>query len=262
MYVNEAVELACNYAPNEYNIKNFYIWIDEVNAMLTMEDKEIYCVIKLPIANDRSILIPQPLNIEHIVSVECDGKAYDKNDICVRDRYTWLIPGRGRIATVTYQKQYEPIRQTKYKGDVIISGNSFDLPYNTDLFQIGDSVIFITQDGDKYELHIMDMEPTEKNRSMYNTYTFQQVSAHIPTDNTYQGATIARIITDRTVCEAPFDTMYVDYLIAKINLYQHDNDAYSQYMASFNSRLDTYKRWLNSRMPLPPTSDGKFKNLW
>ena len=70
MYVNEAIELACNYAPNEYNIKNFYTWIDEVNAMLTMEDRELYCVIKLPVARDRSILLTPPLNIVHNASVE------------------------------------------------------------------------------------------------------------------------------------------------------------------------------------------------
>ena len=65
--------------------------------------------------------------------------------------------------------------------------------------------------------------------------------------------------SDETLCGPPYDSMYIDYVLAKICLYQRDFDTYNQFMASFNSKLDAYKRWYMSG---PPRRADKLKNWW
>lgn len=69
----------------------------------------------------------------------------------------------------------------------------------------------------------------------------------------------APVIDDETVCEAPYDSMYIDYVIAKLHLYQHDNDGYNRHITAFNSRLNSYKRVMASKLPKPA---GRFRNWW
>ncbi len=65
--------------------------------------------------------------------------------------------------------------------------------------------------------------------------------------------------SDETLCDTPYDIMYIDYVIAKICLYQHDFNTYNQFISLFNTRLDAYKRW---RMSSPPHQAEKLKNWW
>lgn len=43
--------------------------------------------------------------------------------------------------------------------------------------------------------------------------------------------------TDGTVCGAPYDRMYIDFIIAKCNYYNRDFAGYNQHMTYFNSLL-------------------------
>lgn len=48
---------------------------------------------------------------------------------------------------------------------------------------------------------------------------------------------ITDIFQDETVCGAPYDRMYIDYLIAKCNYYNRDFSGYNQHMNYFNAIL-------------------------
>ena len=65
--------------------------------------------------------------------------------------------------------------------------------------------------------------------------------------------------SDETLCNTPYDVMYIDYVLAKIALYQRDFNAYNQHISLFNTRLDAYKRW---RMSNPPHKSEALKNWW
>lgn len=66
-------------------------------------------------------------------------------------------------------------------------------------------------------------------------------------------------VSDTTLCDTPYDIMYIDYVIAKICLYQHDFNTYNQFISLFNTRLDAYKRW---RMSSPLHQAQRLKNWW
>lgn len=64
---------------------------------------------------------------------------------------------------------------------------------------------------------------------------------------------------DRTLCPAPYDSMYIDYVIAKINLYQHNDAGYSRHISAFNSKYSAYRKWIIGFLPPDP---GQFINWW
>ena len=69
-------------------------------------------------------------------------------------------------------------------------------------------------------------------------------------------ANIDRVITDKTVCDIPYDEMYIHWLCAKICYWQKNFAAYNQHMTSFNQLLSDYSHYIIERSP--STDDGKF----
>lgn len=63
-----------------------------------------------------------------------------------------------------------------------------------------------------------------------------------------------------TVCPAPYDSMYMDYVCAQIALQQNDLNDYNKFINTFNVRFDAYKKFYGSNSPI---SDRKnFVNLY
>jgi hypothetical protein len=65
-----------------------------------------------------------------------------------------------------------------------------------------------------------------------------------------------------TVIPAPYDAMYIDFLLAKCCYYQRDYDAYNQHIVSFNSKLEDFAKWYIERnMPVRETKN-MINNWW
>lgn len=63
-----------------------------------------------------------------------------------------------------------------------------------------------------------------------------------------------------TVCPAPWDAMYVDYVCAQMAYHQNDLSDYEKYIHTYNVRFESYKKWFLSNSPI---SDRKnFVNLY
>lgn len=69
-------------------------------------------------------------------------------------------------------------------------------------------------------------------------------------------------MAEETIPPAPYDRMYLDFILAKICYYQRDYDAYNQHIISFNSKLEDYAKWYIERnMPVRETKNT-VKNWW
>lgn len=63
-----------------------------------------------------------------------------------------------------------------------------------------------------------------------------------------------------TVCPAPFDAMYLDYVSAQVAFQQNDLDDYNKFISRYNNRFLGYKKYFGSNSPV---SDRKgFVNLY
>ncbi len=292
MYINEVVRRVRNYYPNEYDLSEHYNWCDEVSAMLLIEDRCSYKSIILPVENNGTFLLPEDVNIEYIENVTAGRVTYKKEDARTMGAERLYVKGARRAlclpvsgvvppsVRVDYLVPYTPIRLPKYIGTVEFfdDGSGICLPRCE--FITGDTInIDVKDELDRIhsynEIPLMNVYLTDDSfeyccitaDGMLSDVLSDAANGVIPTaDNpTYDNSvfikntTITRCVTDKTVCDPPFDTMYIDYLLAKVNLYQRDISAYNQHMTAFNSRLAAYKKWLISRMP---KDDGKLNNWW
>ena len=271
MYINDVIRSVKNAYPSEYDTGEMYKWCDEVSSMLTEEDRPTYHRVVLPVGKDGSVLLPQGVKTEYVTKV-CAGKLilnytdmrmYGGRDIYIKGMNGIRIENQAEMpqtVTVDYQKPYRPIRLVKYYGDYETTDNTLEI-YPSQ-FVAGDSIV-MSVDGETDEVYsdipVLSVDVTDdasgdlKHVLTVPDGTFENISSSTGTAN------IMRIVTDRTVCDAPFDSMYIDYILAKINLYQHNTNDHNTYMTLFNSRLSAYKEWLIKRMP---SGDERFKNWW
>ena len=63
-----------------------------------------------------------------------------------------------------------------------------------------------------------------------------------------------------TLCRAPHDNLYVDFLCAQIAFYQNDLADYNKFIGSYNQRLADLEKVIAEKAPKQP--ENVFKNLW
>lgn len=262
MYINEAISAADKYYPNEYELPEKYLWCDEVSSMLAIEDRRVYKEKRLPIARDGTVLLPENVSIEYIDKVIYKGKELAKQDDRTFGRAITVNgycvgEGDGDFVTVVYLVPYEPIRLIKYNGDVIINNENNSVKIKSCEFIIGDTLILQSGDTTVTDIPLLDIECDINAEYPYTLICGGGYLDELSDENS--NCIITRYVTDKTVCDAPFDGMYVDYLLAKINMHQRDIPAYNQHITAFNSRLNAYKKWVNEHSP---KDEGKIINWW
>ena len=270
MYINDVIRRVRGYYPNEYDTTELYSWCDEVSAILAVEDRPTYKEKVLPLSADGTVYLPDGVKFENIERVIADGVELKKEDIRDFAKSTINIKGynakvrdasilpKASSVTVVYLAPYEPIRLCKYNGSIKIHNSSTIKIKNSD-FVVGDILTMQGSDNNVIAPAVpviqIDYEPFDE-YAYTLTSTDDALSDITSTD--FNGI-ITRTVTDETLCDAPYDSMYIDYVIAKINMYQRDIAAYNQHMTLFNSKLDSYKKWIVSRMP---QSRSTFINWW
>lgn len=265
MYINEVIKLARNYLPSEYSITELYKWCNEVSAMLVIEDRCTYKEKILPIANDGTVLLPEGVSFENVERIISGSEVIAKHDlrtaskaIYVKGRNGFIInrrtPHMSGTARVIYLAPYEPIRLIKYKGTMTADAENKTIGIKRCEFIPGDILRITAGDIKLEEIYLMSVDYADDGTAILGVEG--DLSA-LP--ETSEDVTITRHITEKTVCDAPFDDMYVDYILAKINLFQRDMQEYNQYMTAFNSRLAAYKEWLVNHMP---QGESVLKNWW
>lgn len=271
MYIKEVTRLVRNFYPNEYETSELYLWCNEVSAMLLVENKRIYREIILPIASDGSVLLPEGVRMEYIERVITDGRELDREDMRLFGHHIHYIKGTNGFVLpepvshadsvrVTYIEPYQPIRLPKYQGEVTIDTANNTITIYHGEFVVGDFLNITMNKGAANQHKLKEVPIFAVHRSGEQTVLETSAAAlQGAVSERSDNAVITRIVLDKTVCDAPYDGMYVDYCLAKINLYQRDNDGYSTHMAEFNNKLASYRAWLIERLP---QDDGALKNWW
>lgn len=300
MYINQVIESADRLCPNEYTLKEKYIWCDELSAMLTQEYNKRYERVRLEADKDGTYLLPEDVTFEMIDRV-LDGRyMIEKQDFRsfgviylsgLRRRIA--LPDRHRVKDyidVVYIKKHKPIRDIELENVKIhcldLSRASSGFSMINSPFKAGDILEIKIKEEKLFKemtldnVYVMETETTDDqmteiitNDGAFNdvwrtttsaggeTVTDGDIEINIGAMSAarlYATADIKRHVLEKTVCDAPYDSMYIDYVNAKICYFQHDYESYNQHMTMFNSRLLAYQAWLKEREPTG--DDGKLKN--
>ncbi len=252
LYIRDVIERVKTYYPSEYDESEMYPWCDEVSSMIAIEDKCVYAEAHLTAGADGAVVLPPDVEFHNIVSVRSGNKELKKTNLKRMSRGEVNTGTSGDISIV-YLVPYKPVRAVKYKGTAKCNGDTLAIQVNP--FIQGDTLKMETAEGEKL-ITVVDVKFIPESEYPYGiTVGVGQLEGVEGEVN----LTLTREVTEKTLCHAPYDTMYIDYLMGKIALYQRDYQMYSQFMTSFNSRLDAYKRWLVNYIP---QDGGVLKNWW
>ncbi len=270
MYINEVIRRVDRLYPNEYTIKEKYNWCDDLSAMLCQEYLRRYEEVRLEAHIDGTYLLPEGVTFEMVDRIRHKGhviKKLDFRSFGIKPMYgrsgQFYVPshhGCHRKIEVVYIKPNEPIRDTVIKGSVKFYDDRFEFMGGGLI--AGDVVIIKTDDGKEIDdVMIMDVRQLET----YNNFVAEVPEGslsviHTSGEYTQKNCEIKRIVTDETVCDAPYDMMYVDYVLAQIFYYQRNYPSYNQHINLFNQRLEAYERWLQKRRV--QEKDNKIYNWW
>ena len=244
--------------PNEYSLDEKLMWCNELGALLTREHYSTFEMVSTELKNGVYTL-PEGFTVSDIERVIMGGRMIKKNDLAKHQIYFVqsdngiCIKGQGVGGKIKLlcRPRYKSIRNIELVGvQMSINGATVTLPYAP--FETGDT-LEIGIDGNVVCATIGDTK-TNKDKTIEVT-----LDTELPAQGDCVGD-IKRVITDKPVCSAPFDTMYYDFINAKICFNQRDFDTYNKHMAVFNSRLEDYDKFIikhNSSLP-----DTRVSNWW
>lgn len=168
---------------------------------------------------------------------------YDDSELCLWcDEVSSLLASRCEP-----KKTHSPIRLTRYRGEAFVDSEGDNIRLLSRCFVKGDTlnIGFVTRSGARrrvlYNLPVIETEYD----AIKGAHTLKIAAGAL--DGSSDGArecVITRVVTDETLCQSPHDGMYIDYILAKINLHRRDSDGYSRYISAFNSGLCEYSKTL------------------
>lgn len=254
MEILKAIERADNLCPNPYTLEEKLCWCDEVTAELRRNIIKIYDVFETEISSVGSIDLPPNIPFDRIELAYAGNKILEKQDFrsFAYGRSKDKI-GKSQLSAI-YLTLPEPIRTYEIRGEFNTGDNTIEIA----------DAPFITED--KIEIASIDdttNEPDWENAEC--AYIIEIMPDKIILDRdavpAQTGAKLAirRVVTEVTaIDEAPYDSMYIEYLLAKMALYQHDYSGYNAHMMQYNTLFETLRREYKTRSPL--TTQSNFKN--
>lgn len=257
MEILRAIERADALCPNSYVLEEKLCWCDEVTAELRRSILKVYDIIETTISDRGELLLPDGFSPERIETVIVGDKMLEKQDFRSFGANTesflkrWGIP---KVLKAVFLSLPQPIRRPDIRGSFNTGENYIELEESPFL------------EGDKLEIAaVADLtdEPdwTEAERTFVMEVQPDKIilDRDVLTPQTEAKLAIRRVITDCTeIDEAPYDGMYIEYILAKMAFYQHDYTAYNAHMMQYNTLFEQMRREYKARSPL--TNQSNFKN--
>ena len=248
--------------PNEFTFEEKLVWYNELGGMLCRDHLVSFEEATINPNKDGTYTLPEGITLLDVDRIIADGRVLRKKDArwC---GITYISAPKGTEGTpisfkkkpngaikVIYQKKYEPVRKVEAEFDATISGNTFTVK-NCNLKE-GDKIDAITENKD-YIGTVKSVEIIDDETAVFTVdFTFDE------RDEEEDYLYIYRHLTDTTLLDEPFDTLYIDFINAKICFYQRDYENYNAHMTVFNSRLADLDLYLAKALPSSP--DTVLKN--
>lgn len=262
MEIMKAIALADGFCPNPFSLEEKLGWCDEVSAGLRRSPKQIYDTIECTVRGPEELQLPDDIAFEDVEHLYLGGRPLEKSDFrtfgCLSPE---ALAQRGFSfhrplqLKVVYLSMPAPIRHIELTGTFDLSENYIKM--DAPPFIEGDEVLYVP---------LEDLEDTPDWTAAQRFYVME---AHIDglttaedafTPQTAAKLALRRVIDDETEVGAPYDVMYVEYLLAKMAHYQHDYEGYAAHTAQYNSLLETYRRECGLRRPL--NKMPHWRNYW
>ncbi len=257
MELLQVIETADALCPNPFTCEEKLRWCDEVSAGIRRQIKKIYDTIETTVSGPGELILPDDIFFEDIEVAYINGQPMEKLD------FRSFAEG-GVPAGVTFPARVKlvfltramPVRYVDLKGRYDVGENFIKLS-DVDLYP-GDCIEWVP---------LLDLSQDPDWSQADRTYIVDQIyDGLVVEEDTFtpqSGAPLAirRVIDDLTeIDEIPYDGMYLEYLLAKMALYQHDYTGYSAHMTQYNTLWEGLRRDYKTRAPMNRISG--FRKYW
>lgn len=260
MQIMTAIKEADALCPNPYTLSEKLLWCDEVSAAVRREVLKTYDTISVTWDGVQPLLLPDDICFEDIEALYANGQLMEKSDFRTVAKHALQYFGTGFSCPTELRAVYltkpAPIREIEIRGT--FNTNEDFIAMEAPPFAEGDTISFVVltdQDADPDWESAKDVLVLDTSLDgIFLENESIEAQSGVP-------MAIRRIITDDTeIDEAPYDRMYIEYILAKMALYQHDYTGYTAHMTQYNTLFDSLKRDYKTRAPL--TELANFKNYW
>lgn len=233
--------------PHPYAMAELIEFTNELGAIL----KTNYCEEYKTITVKQGELLPDEINREDIIRVICDGRVLSRDDFL--ESAVLVFPGSERMyieiggkpvdAEIICRVKYSPVRYVKFCDEVTLIDGGFSLPNEYDI-RSGDILI-----SENERFTVDRVEVTDEGFKVFGSGNFTEGTKNIE-----------RMIDDLTVCDAPYDRIYTEFLLSKVARFQKDYETENRALANYNALLEDYEKFLVRNGKKKRTS--KFYNFW
>lgn len=232
-------------------------WCDEVSSAIRREIKKIYNTVETRVNTPEELVLPDDIDFADIETAYVNGRLMDKVDFRsfaegnIPSGIT--LPAKIRLVFLT---RAMPVRHISLKGKFDVSENFIKIE-GEELYP-GDCIEWV---------HLADLSEEPDWETANRTYIIDRVyDGLVVEENAFTPQTgaplaIRRVIDDLTeIDELPYESMYIEYLLAKMALYQRDYVAYSAHTTQYNLLWEGLRRDYKTRSPMNPVSS--LRNYW
>lgn len=237
MKIIEVLERVDKLYPHKMSTKEMIDFCNELGANIAKNYVENFGVL---FAKDGDLL-PEGVRREDIIKVIKDGKELARDDYGLgavyypdsKKIYFDSSCGSG-IFKVIYREPYYPIRYLKFKDTLKKVNNGFEFSKEHDI-RVGDILV----SGDKVfnVTEIIDGKTINGEGDFDGTETDGTETDDMETE-------VERMIDDLTVVDAPYDNLYIEYLLSKVQRFSGDYEAENRSLANYNQILEDFSRFL------------------
>ena len=255
MELLKAIEYADKLLPNPYTLEEKIFWCDEVSSEIARNILKKFDIIETTLDKSGEISLPPDISFDMIEQFIIDGSRYTKLDFrSFLPNTNDSLPDTEQKIKIVYLTVPKPTRMTEISGEFNTSENVIEM----------DSPPFL--EGEKIQITpLSSLSDTPNLSNSIYAYVLEVCDDRIILDRDALTAetgaylNISRVIDDLTYIDsAPYDRMYIEYILSKIALYQHDYPSYNAHMTQYNCLFESARRDFITRSPL--STQIKFKN--
>lgn len=240
MTIKELLELVDSIAPNSCSKQQKLYWYNQCESIIKNKAKPNFIYIETFMTGG-VVKLPDGYSSDDIEAVYINGRLADKLDF--RSGFVKKILPAQNIGVVL-KEHHKEVVQSSYEGDIYFDGDKITMTAHP--FEVGDK-LEIESSVFSGEVTVFEVKDDE---------IF--VSRVFDVNDCYGRAT--RSLEKEVLLKAPYDKLYIDYILAQMDYYNKDYEGYNNNSYLFNELLDELVRKNSSKAP--GNKSMKIRGIW